>query len=67
MKSIYKETLKASSSESSQSVKLLVSKSTGQGSGSDETCDDPTADVMKLIQERLPSYVVNCFVAGIRV
>lgn len=64
MKSIYKETLKASSSESSQSVKLLASKSTGQGSGSDETCDDPTADVMKLMQERLPSYVVNCFVAS---
>ena len=68
MKSIYKETLKVSSSgsssESSQSVKLLVSKSTGQGSGSDETCDDPTADVMKLMQERLPSYVVNCFVAS---
>ena len=68
MKSIYKETLKASSSgsssESSQSVKLLASKSAGQGSGSDETCDNPTADVMKLMQERLPSYVVNCFVAS---
>lgn len=49
----------------SQSVKAPTFKrSLDRDEISDDTSDDTTEDVVKLMQERLPSYIVNCFVAS---